>query len=191
MHHLLKLSLPALAASLLIAACGSSSKSTTTKAASATPAPQTATSATGGVVVHTVSNPTYGAVLVNSQGMTLYRLTGESATHFICASSGCVAIWHPLVSTGTPTGVTSLTTVTRPDGTVQVAYKGAPLYTFAQDHSSGETNGQGIKDVGTWTVVSTGSAASASGTSTGTSTTSTSSETSTSAPSSSGGGYAY
>ena len=80
----------------------------------------------------------------------------------------------------------------RPDGTVQVAYKGEPLYTFASDHQSGETNGQGIKDVGTWTVVATApaaSSASGSGTSTGTST---GSETSTSAPAGgSGGGYGY
>jgi hypothetical protein len=28
-----------------------------------------------------------------------------------------------------------------------------PLYTFAQDRSPGEANGQGIKDVGTWKAV--------------------------------------
>ena len=28
-----------------------------------------------------------------------------------------------------------------------------PLYTFAQDQKPGDVNGQGIKDVGTWTAV--------------------------------------
>jgi hypothetical protein len=63
----------------------------------------------------------------------------------------------------TPTGtVSSLGTVRRPDGTVQVTYKGQPLYTFAQDTKPGEANGQGIKDVGTWTVVTVGSKGSSS-----------------------------
>ena len=42
----------------------------------------------------------------------------------------------------------------------QVTYNGMHLCTFAQDHAAGETNGQGVKDVGTWTVITTGSAGS-------------------------------
>jgi predicted lipoprotein with Yx(FWY)xxD motif len=91
--------------------------------------------------------------------MTLYRLSGEQNGKFICTSSACLQVWHPLsASAGTPSGsVGSLATVKRPDGTEQVTYKGAPLYTFAQDQKPGDTKGQGIKDVGTWTVVTTSS----------------------------------
>jgi predicted lipoprotein with Yx(FWY)xxD motif len=154
MSHLIKLSLPALAASLLLAACGSSSSSTTKTASNAASTSPAQTVSGSGVVVHTISSPTLGPVLVDPQGMTLYHLTGESANHFICSSSACAAIWHPLIVTsGAPTGTSSLSVVKRPDGTVQAAYKGEPLYTFVQDHKSGETNGQGVKDVGTWTVV--------------------------------------
>jgi hypothetical protein len=90
--------------------------------------------------------------------MTLYRLSGEQGGKFICTSSACTQVWHPLSATaGTPSGsVGSLGTVKRPDGTVQVTYKGMPLYTFAQDQTAGEAKGQGIKDVGTWTVVTIG-----------------------------------
>jgi predicted lipoprotein with Yx(FWY)xxD motif len=90
--------------------------------------------------------------------MTLYSLSGEQGGKFICSTTACTGIWHPLtVSAGeTPSGkVASLSTVKRPDGTTQVTYKGMPLYTFAQDQKPGETNGQGVKDVGTWTAVTT------------------------------------
>ncbi len=192
MRHVLKLSLPALAASLLIAACGSSSNNTTSSAASTQPAAQT-TSPSSAVVVKTASS-SLGTILIDSQGMTLYHLSGEQNGKFICTSSACVGVWHPLIapSGGTPSDgeVGSLGTVKRPDGTVQVTYKGTPLYTFTGDQQSGETKGQGIKDVGTWSVVTTSSS--------GTPATSTSSTPATSAPStssspeeSSSGGYSY
>ena len=160
MRHVLKLSLPAIAASLLIAACGSSSSSSTTSSAASTqPAAQTTSSPSSAVVVKTASN-SLGTILVDSQGMTLYHLSGEQNGKFICTSSACVGIWHPLIapSSGTPSGeVGSLGTVKRPEGTVQVTYKGTPLYTFTGDQQSGETKGQGIKDVGTWSAVTTSS----------------------------------
>jgi predicted lipoprotein with Yx(FWY)xxD motif len=187
MRHLLKLSLPAIAASLSIAACGSSSSSSTTSsAASGQPAEQTS-SGSSSVVVKTVSNPTLGTILVSGQGMTLYRLSGERNGKFICTSSACLGAWHPLVapSGGTPSGeVGSLGTVKRSDGTLQVTYKGAPLYTFAADQP-GETKGQGIKDVGTWSAVTVSSSSAPAAASTSTSTTP-------AAPASSGGGaYGY
>ena len=63
--------------------------------------------------------------------------------------------WHPLVVAKgkTPTGAKSLGTVKRPDGRLQVAYKGGPLYTFAEDRKPGDMKGNGFKDVGTWRVV--------------------------------------
>jgi predicted lipoprotein with Yx(FWY)xxD motif len=182
MCHLLKLSLPAAAASLLLAACGSSSTSsnTTTTSAAAQPAAQTSSSSSA-AVVKSASN-SLGTILVNSQGRTLYHLSGEANGKFICTSSGCLGVWHPLIapSSGTPGGVGSLGTVKRPDGTTQVTYKGTPLYTFTGDHQTGETNGQGIKDVGTW------SAATTSAGSTPAASTSSSSE-----PAKSSGGYGY
>lgn len=159
MRHSLKLSLPALAASLLLAACGSSSSSPTTKPAASTQAATQTSSSSSSAVVKTASS-SLGTILVDSQGMTLYHLSGEVNGKFICTSTACLGVWHPLTapSSGTPSGeVGSLGTVKRPEGTVQVTYKGMPLYTFAQDEQPGETNGQGIKDVGTWSVITTSS----------------------------------
>ncbi len=188
MRHLLKLSLPALAVSLLLAACGSSSsRNTTSSAASTQPAAQTSSSSSSAVVVKSASN-SLGTILVDSQGMTLYHLSGEQNGKFICTSTTCLGVWHPLIapSSGTPSGeVGSLGTVKRPEGTVQVTYKGTPLYTFTGDQQSGETKGQGIKDVGTWSVVT------ASSSSTTPSTSSSSEPEKSSGGGSSGGGYGY
>lgn len=185
MRHLLRMSIPAAAASVLLAACGSSSTSsnTTSSAASAQPAAQTSSSSSSAAVVKSASN-SLGTILVSSQGMTLYHLSGEVNGKFICTSTACLAVWHPLIapSSGTPSGeVGSLGTVKRPEGTVQVTYKGTPLYTFTGDHQAGETKGQGVKDVGIWSAVTTSSG------STAAASTSSSSE----PEKSSGGGYGY
>jgi predicted lipoprotein with Yx(FWY)xxD motif len=187
-----KLLIPTLAATALLAACGSSSKSSTsTTSAASTAATQAASShsaAGSGAVVKTASSSSVGGtILVDSQGMTLYHLSGEQNGKFICTSGTCLGVWHPLtVAAGsTPTGASALATVKRPDGTVQVTYKGTPLYTFAQDTAPGQANGQGIKDVGTWSAVTVsggeGSAAS----------TSTSSKGASSSGEGGGGGYGY
>jgi predicted lipoprotein with Yx(FWY)xxD motif len=182
MRHPLRLSLPAAAASVLLAACGSSSSgNTTSSAASAQPAAQTGSSSSSAAVVKTASN-SLGTILVNSQGMTLYHLSGEVNGKFICTGTACLGVWHPLIapSSGTPGGVGSLGTVKRPEGTMQVTYKGTPLYIFTGDKQAGETNGQGIKDVGVWSAVTTSSS------STAAASTSSSSE-----PEKSSGGYGY
>ena len=192
MRHLLKLSLPAIAASLLLAACGSSSSSNTTSSAASTQAAASISTSSSSPVVKTASNA-LGTILVDSQGMTLYHLSGEVNGKFICTSSACVGAWHPLIapSSGAPSGEgVSLGTVKRPEGTVQVTYKGTPLYTFTGDQQSGETKGQGIKDVGTWSAVTTGSS-STPATSTSSTPAAAAPSTGSSSESSSGGGYGY
>ena len=166
MHSAMKALIPALAASLTLAACGSSSssKSGSSSQAATTPASTTSPSE-GAAVVKSASNSTLGAtVLVDAQGMTLYSLSGEHGGKFICTSSACLQVWHPLrASTGTPNGsVGSLGATKRPDGTEQVTYKGMPLYTFTQDQTPGEAKGQGIKDVGTWSAITVGSSSNSS-----------------------------
>jgi predicted lipoprotein with Yx(FWY)xxD motif len=189
MRKSIKLLIPALATTFLLAACGSSksSPSTTSATSAATSAASTQRAAGSSAVVKTASNSSVGGtVLVDAQGMTLYHLSGEQNGKFICTSSACVGVWHPLtVAAGsTPTGVSALATVKRPDGSVQVTYKGTPVYTFAQDQSPGQANGQGIKDVGTWSAVTvTGEGAPAS--------TATSSKGTSPGGEGGGGGYGY
>lgn len=97
-----------------------------------------------------------GKVLVNSEGLTLYAFTQDSADSSAC-SGGCADFWPPLTIEGEPVageGVEAslLGTLTRADGSVQLTYNGLPLYTFSEDAAPGDTNGQGVN--GAWFVVS-------------------------------------
>lgn len=92
-------------------------------------------------------------ILTTTSGHTLYSLSDEKHGKFICTkSSTCTTLWHPLkVPAGKkPTGPVKLGTVKRPEGGLQVTYRGLPLYTFIEDKKPGQTEGEGIKDVGTW-----------------------------------------
>jgi predicted lipoprotein with Yx(FWY)xxD motif len=123
-------------------------------------------SATADAVVQTATNAKLGGpVLVDPQGMTLYTLSAETGGHFVCTktsdlpgtTTSCLSLWKPLtVPRGkVPTGaVGGLGTIRRPDGpAIQVTYHGMPLYTFADDHHSGQATGNGFHDVGTWRAV--------------------------------------
>jgi predicted lipoprotein with Yx(FWY)xxD motif len=186
-----RLLIPTLAAAALLSACGSSSSSSTSSSApsaSSTGSGAQVAHSSSGALVKTASNSKLGGmVLVDTRGLTLYRLSGEQNGKFICTSSACLQAWHPVAAQpgSKPSGaVSSLSTVKRPDGTLQITYKGMPLYTFAQDMRAGQANGQGIKDVGTWNAVTTGSAAAAAAAATA--------APAPAAPASSGGGgYAY
>ena len=121
-------------------------------------------------VVKTATNKTLGKkILVNRRGMTLYSLSVERKGKFICTDMTCLSLWKPLtIAKGAvATGVAHLTAVKRPDGHLQVAYRGGPLYTFAQDTRPGDVKGNGFKDVGTWRVAVVSGAASPVSTPTG------------------------
>jgi predicted lipoprotein with Yx(FWY)xxD motif len=113
-------------------------------------------------VVKQAQSETLGrTILTTKAGRTLYSLSVETNGHFTCVGS-CLSVWHPLfVSPNVkPTGPVKLGTVKRPEGKLQVTYKGKPLYSFGGDMKAGETNGEGIKDVGTWHAAGHASAAS-------------------------------
>lgn len=109
------------------------------------------------VVVKAIRHRRLGTILATSSGYTLYRFTLDTAKKLAC-TGGCTAAWPPLLL---PKGVTRATAGsgvkqsllgTRKRGTtLQVTYKGLPIYRYAADTSPGQTNGQGVG--GTWFVV--------------------------------------
>ena len=156
---------------LVGAACGSSTTSSTTRSsttAATAPASTTATAGSasttpgttvpGAVVVDASSRGTVGVVLVDGVGgPTLYRYTPDGTGPSTC-SAACAQAWPPLtvpsasaVSPGTGLAATALGTVPRSDGTLQVTYRGMPLYRFAGDAHPTQTSGQGVG--GVWYVV--------------------------------------
>jgi predicted lipoprotein with Yx(FWY)xxD motif len=106
--------------------------------------------------VGSASSMTLGErVLVNAKGRTLYVLTPETSRHLLCTSSECLKFWPPLTvpSRGTKlvrgAGVHGrLGILQRKNGMLQVTLNGLPLYRFAEDHASGEVNGQNFKGFG-------------------------------------------
>ncbi len=80
--------------------------------------------------------------------MTVYTFTKDTADSGKSAcTGGCASTWPPLTvpAGGAPaagTGATGkLGTITRDDGTIQVTYKGLPLYFFKNDKAPGDANG--------------------------------------------------
>jgi predicted lipoprotein with Yx(FWY)xxD motif len=83
--------------------------------------------------------------------MTVYTFDKDTANSGKSACSGsCAENWPP-VQAGDAQPAAPYSTVTRDDGSKQLAYKGKPLYTFAKDKKAGDKTGDKVKDV--WHVV--------------------------------------
>lgn len=136
----------------LLSGCGSAAAGKPVKGGAKTPAGRVSSGLTRGTAVKTAHNAKLGTILVTRSGMTLYHLTTEKAGKIVCVG-GCAKIWPPLLEpSGTrPTGISGLTTIQRPGGKEQVAFRGMPLYTYAPDKKPGQTLGQGVG--GIWFVV--------------------------------------
>ncbi|TCC02870.1 hypothetical protein [Kribbella soli] len=97
----------------------------------------------------------YGKVIVDGNGRTVYVFDKDTSGTSNC-SGDCLAKW-PVVPAGDGTpqldGIDAslVSTVTRADGSKQLAIKGLPLYLFASDSDAGEAKGQAVG--GVWWVV--------------------------------------
>jgi predicted lipoprotein with Yx(FWY)xxD motif len=87
-----------------------------------------------------------GTVLADPKGMTLYTYDKDEAGKSNCVDQ-CAVNWPPATATADDKPVGDLTIITRPDGTLQWADEGKPLYTFVQDKKPGDMTGDNMKDV--------------------------------------------
>jgi predicted lipoprotein with Yx(FWY)xxD motif len=85
-------------------------------------------------------------VLADAKGMTLYTFDKDMKGMSMC-SGKCAMNWPPLAADADAKPVGDWTIVKRDDGSMQWAYKGKPLYTFAKDANPGETKGEGVGTV--------------------------------------------
>jgi predicted lipoprotein with Yx(FWY)xxD motif len=135
---------------LTVAACGGGGSAAT----AATPKTSSDASATVGV-----SESSFGSILVNSNGRTVYLFKADVGMQSACTGA-CATKWPPLLATGKPTAGAGLTasklaTITRSDGTRQITYNGHPLYLFVKDHKPGDVKGQGVVAFGAaWSALS-------------------------------------
>lgn len=139
-----------------LAACSSSGGSSGSAGGAA--ASSGSASASSAVSVRLV-----GGHLVGPDGKTLYFNTVDTAAKVQCTGE-CSAIWPPLLGTaraGAGLDAMHFSTVSRPDGKVQVAYYGHPLYEFGSE-APGSMNGAGMTDAGgKWLVATPAQAAAA------------------------------
>ncbi|MER6142311.1 SCO0930 family lipoprotein [Streptomyces sparsogenes] len=101
-------------------------------------------------------NAKLGKIVVDGQGMTVYRFDKDSAWPMKTGClNACLDTWKPVepVDRTKVAGLDAkkLTTFTRPDGSKQLAFDCWLLYTFTGDTKPGDTNGQGKQ--GLWFAV--------------------------------------
>jgi predicted lipoprotein with Yx(FWY)xxD motif len=117
----------------------------------ATEAPAASTAPDAASIGVAIATGPLGTYLTGPDGLTLYTFAPDSPNTSTC-DGGCAEAWPPFtveasVEFAPGDGVDGdLTTFPRADGTLQVAYDGAPLYYFASDTTPGDTNGQGLGD---------------------------------------------
>lgn len=105
----------------------------------------------------TSTNPKlHGAkLLVDSKGLALYAFSKDPSNtlHSHCLGR-CETSWPPLILTGSApvaSGAalsTQLGAIKRPDGSLQVAYAGHLLYTYARERKPGAALGNGLASFG-------------------------------------------
>ncbi|MDQ6767842.1 MAG: ATP-binding protein [Candidatus Eremiobacteraeota bacterium] len=85
---------------------------------------------------------------VNAAGLTVYVFDADLASpgHSVC-NGACAANWPPLAAPASSLPA-PWSTITRSDGSLQLAYSGRPLYMFAFDTRAGDTNGDGVNAFG-------------------------------------------
>jgi predicted lipoprotein with Yx(FWY)xxD motif len=118
-----------------------------------------ATHAASGGAKIAVANSGLGRILVDGRGHTLYLFAKDKRGKSSCAGQ-CASFWPPLITSGKPRAAAGakaslLGTTRRADGRLQVTYNHHPLYTFVQDTSKGQTNGEGVNAFGAeWDALS-------------------------------------
>ncbi|MFI6938108.1 SCO0930 family lipoprotein [Streptomyces sp. NPDC050418] len=105
----------------------------------------------------TRDDPKLGEIVVDKNGMTVYRFKKDSAWPMKSACTGnCLENWPVVepVDKNDTKGILKkgFVTFNRPDGLKQQTIDCWPLYTYAGDKAPGDTNGQGVG--GTWYAVS-------------------------------------
>ncbi|MEE1670194.1 SCO0930 family lipoprotein [Streptomyces sp. NPDC003631] len=103
------------------------------------------------------NDPKLGQIVVDKNGMTVYRFMKDKAwpKSVSNCTGACIEKWPAVapVAANDTKGVQKkgLMGFTRPDGTKQMTVNCWPIYTFSGDTAPGDTNGQGVG--GTWYAV--------------------------------------
>ena len=98
-------------------------------------------------------NTDASGVLLDANGFTLYTFASDDPDSSSCTGD-CTADFKPLtvpsgqqLKLGLGLAAADFDTFARTDGTIQVAYRHHPLYTYAGDENPGDQTGDGIGGV--------------------------------------------
>ncbi len=138
---------------VVLAACGGEAENTSIGESAPTTvmAESASTTAPSGPTIG-VTDVSFGAVLVDDDGRTMYVFGNDEAGVSSCYDE-CAASWPP-VAAGLVAGDRVDATVgstTRTVGGEQLTVNGRPVYLFSGDSQLGDINGQGLNDL--WFVV--------------------------------------
>ena len=123
----------------------------------------------GGGSSSSSSNAAASGSSTTTGAMTLYTFAKDTKGKSNCTGA-CAQNWPPAKpGAKTPSGIdkAKVATITRSDGTKQLALGGKPLYNFVGDKKPGDANGNGVTAFGgVWTNASSSGGSSSSGAST-------------------------
>src|SRR5258708_18362558 len=122
----------AIAAVLVVAACGSTSSTSSSGGSGSSPAASGPAAASGAAL--TTAKVSGSTLLTNAKGFTLYWFVPDTTTASKCNAT-CAHHFPPVPGPATAgTGVTgTLGVITRSDGSKQATWNGHPLYTYVAD----------------------------------------------------------
>ncbi len=95
-------------------------------------------------------NGTFGNMLTDSDGMSLYFFSSDAKGDSHC-TDGCLSTWPVFYESDLTLDegldADDFGSITRSDGDMQTTYKGWPLYSYASDSAEGEVNGDGVNAI--------------------------------------------
>lgn len=97
------------------------------------------------------SDVSFGQVLVDGNGNTLYIFSKDVNGESACQDGSCAANWpsfySEMIEAGSGLDVADFSVIEHADGSKQNTYKGWPLYYYAGDKNPGDINGDGVGNV--------------------------------------------
>ena len=110
---------------------------------------QTVDGASDEVAYDSASEMLVGGTNSSRPGLTLYVFDSDLGTSGSTCNDGCATTWPPvIVDDAEVNNIPGLSLIDRDDGSSQAAFKGRPLYFYANDTAAGDTNGQAVN--GAW-----------------------------------------
>ena len=108
---------------------------------------QTMDGASDEVAYDSASEMLVGGTNSSQPGLTLYVFDSDLGTSGSACNDGCATTWPPVVVDDAEVdNIPGLSLITRDDGSSQAAFKGRPLYFYANDTAAGDTNGQAVNN---------------------------------------------